>query len=435
MDTEQAKRRLSQISDEAHVIYDRAKNVGRDLEISEAEQLDRLLDEADALRRKIRTNELADHLDEPLPPRIPPPQPGAMMPSGDTEYYQETRQPQAASSPWRTRDGRAVPVFGKGQSMAAHYPASDGQTFGGLLRAMVTGAGTGKYKNTLMEGQDSLGGLTVPEALLAEVIDALRAQSVLFQAGAQVMALPEGNPVSVVKLTGDPTCSWHLESVEISPSTPTFGSVQFLPKTLTSLVKMSRELAEDALNAEPALMQAFSGAMAQEIDRAGLLGSGAAGEPTGIANVTGIGSVSMGANGLALSDYSPIVNAIYELEVDNSPAPTAILMHPRTKKELAVLEDSTGQPLMAPPALDGIPTLTTTAIRIDDVQGSATDASKIYVGHFPNLIWGSVHDLRIELLREKYASSYELGFLVHMRGDWAVTHAESFSSVVGIIPA
>ena len=38
------------------------------------------------------------------------------------------------------------------------------------------------------------------------------------------------------------------------------------------------------------------------------------------------------------------------------------------------------------------------------------------------------------VLRERYADNYQYGFLVHMRTDVAVEHAESFAQLIGVIP-
>ena len=209
----------------------------------------------------------------------------------------------------------------------------------------------------------------------------------------------------------------------------------FQPRTLVSLVKASRELLEDSINAEEALLNAFAQALALEVDRVGLLGDGSAGEPLGVANTSGIGDVDMGGNGTALATYAPFVNVCYQLTQDNASEPTAFIMNPRTYTEAANLLDSQNQPMQKPEAIAGIPMLQTTQVPITDTQGSATDASKVYAGYWPDLVWGVRHELQIEILREKYSDTFEYGFLVHLRGDWAVRHAESFATITGIIPA
>ena len=415
--------RLADISARANAIYSSAEERDRDLSIEEAKELDSLLKEADDLKRKAKI----DDLNSMSTGRVPPGRP--QNPNTPTEHYQPEHMAQAS----RAGD---VHVLGKGDTLAHRLGQTD-MTFGGFLRAAVLGTTQGsRYRASLLEGTDSAGGYTVPDQLMGEVIDRLRANSVLMQAGATTVMLPDGgDTASYAKLVTDPSTTWKRENVTISDNSPTFGRETFRIRTLVSLVKVSRELLEDSISVEDVLTNAFAQALALEVDRAGILGDGSAGEPTGITNTTGIGSVSMGANGAALADYSPFVDVAYELTQDNAPMPTAYLCHPRTFTAAANLLDSQNQPMMKPEAIADIPILQTTQIPITDTQGSSTDASKIVAGYFPHLVWGVRSDLRIEVLKETYASTYEIGFLASLRGDWVVQHPQSFANVVGVIPA
>ena len=413
IEIEQVRSRMKEIATRCEAIKEGADSDGM-INMKDAAEMERLIDEFDKLSaQKVRPPNPRNHL-------IP------------TEDY----EPSVSFSHQRellTRDGSKVKVLARGEKLANHMDHS-GLTLGGFLRAAV-GVGDGsKYRAALTEGTDSTGGFTVPDVIVSQVIDRLRARSVLMAAGATTMVLPAGGEVSMVKLTGDPTAYWHQEGSSVTASTPTFGQVAFQPRTLISLVKASRELLEDSINAEDALMDAFAQALALEVDRVGLLGTGASGEPLGVLNTSGIGNVLMGANGLALSNYDPYVNVVYELTQDNAMGPTAFIQNPRTTKESAVLKDSQNQPLQKPEALQGIPILETTQVPITDTQGSATDASRVYAGYWPDLVWGVRHDLTIEVLREKYSDNFEYGFQAHLRGDFAVRHPESFATITGIIP-
>ena len=431
MNTEQMKRRLAQIGREAESLRDAASAQDDGFTPEQGAKIQQLLAESESLHIQLKI----DHMDEPVAPRIKPPQPQNHA-HESTEHYQASTYG-AAPPKWRTKSGADVHVLNKGDSLVQRM-GSAGQTdltLGGFLRAMV-GVGDGaKYRNTLQEGTDSTGGYTVPHILTAQLIDKLRAQSVLMRAGATTMVLPDGGEVSMAKLTGDPTAYWHQESVSVTASTPSFGRVTFQPRTLISLVKASRELLEDSINAEEALMMAFAQALALEVDRVGLIGTGAAGEPLGVLNTTGIGNVLMGANGLALTNWDPYVNVIYQLTQDNAMMPTAFIQNPRTTTEGAVLKDSQNQPLQKPDILQDIPILETTQVPINDTQGSATDASRVYAGYWPDLVWGVRHELVIEILREKYSDTFEYGFMAHLRGDYVVRHPESFATITGVIPA
>ena len=419
---ETTRNRLSEISARANAIYEAAESEDRDLTADQANELDALIKEATDLKRKAGVEELSNLTARRVSPERP------RNPNTPTEHY----QPEHISA---GVGGSRVQILNRGDSLVQRLGGQSDLTLGGFLKAAVLGGEKGRYLNTLQEGTDSAGGYLVPEVLVAQLIDRLRAKSVLMQAGATTMMLPSGGEVSMPTLTGDPTAAWHRESASISASDPTFGRVTFQPRTLTALVKVSRELLSDGVGTEEALLNAFAQSMALEVDRAGLLGDGTGGEPLGVAGSSGIGNVLMGANGLALSDYSPFVNVSYQLTQDNANMPTAFILNPRTYTEAANLLDSQNQPMQKPEAIANIPMLQTTQVPINDTQGSATDASKVYAGDWAELIWGVRQELQIEVLKELYAANYEIGFLASLRGDYVVRHAESFATITGIIPA
>jgi len=179
---------------------------------------------------------------------------------------------------------------------------------------------------------------------------------------------------------------------------------------------------------------AFGGAGRVELERAGRFGSGSGQEPLGSANQAGMGTVSMGTNGAALTNFDPLIDGgVQVLEANAEPG--AAVMSPRTAGELAKLKDANGNPLRKPAMLDPIAELITTSVPNDQTQGTATNASSIVLGDWRQLIIGLRSELRIELLRETFAGNHQYGFVFHMRGDFQPAHANAFSAVEGIIPA
>lgn len=319
------------------------------------------------------------------------------------------------------------------RGMLRDADAYRGLTVGGYLRAMVLGPSTEIERRALAEGTDSTGGYTVPDILSAQMIDRLRAASVAMRAGARTFPL-ESDKTSVARLENDPVPSWRAENAAVAESDPTFSSVIFQPKSLAVLVKVSRELLEDSVNIESALETALSQAMAGEVDRVVLLGSGTGNEPRGIKNVAGVAVVNMGTNGAALTNYVPLLDARAALLNANANEPTAYVMAPRTDTDIAKLADTTGQPLRRPTAIENVRFLRTTRIPTDEVHGTATNASRIITGDFAQCLVGVRTALRIEVLRERYADFLQYAFLAWLRMDVALAHAESFAQVEGIIP-
>lgn len=334
------------------------------------------------------------------------------------------------------RAGHEVKVLGRGDKFTdgKSHASRAGFGFGEFIASMVRGTNNPDIRASLSEGTDSAGGYTVPSHLMREMIDAMRARTVAVQAGALTIPL-ETEKTTIARLDSDPAAGWRMELGNVAAGNPTFGAVSFQARSLACLVKVSRELLEDSINIDSALMQAFAGAMAVELDRVALFGSGTAPEPRGVFNTTGVSVVSMGANGAALTGYGNLLDAIYELEAANAGAPTAMVMAPRTSRVLNGLVDSTGQPLNAPAAVTAVPRLVSTVVPINQTQGTATNASTVVVGDFSNLLIGVRTQLRIEVIRELFASTMEYAFLAHLRADVAVAQPKSFALIKGVIPA
>ena len=295
-----------------------------------------------------------------------------------------------------------------------------GLDVGGYLRAALTGAQNETERRALSIGTNSAGGYTVPTVLSAQLIDGLRAASVVQAAGAQFIPMPGAN-LSVAKVLTDPAAGFRLEEAAIAVADPTFGLVTLAPKSLAVLIKISRELLQDSVNLASELPALIGRAMASQMDEACLIGTGSSGQPTGLVNISGIGSASLSG---ALSSYAPLITARTAILSANAGSPTAIVMHPREAGTLAGLTATDNQPLMAPAAIASIQALTSTALPIDG--GAGSNEGSIIMGDFTKLLVGVREELSIQILAERYADTGQAAFLAHMRFDVAATHATAF---------
>jgi HK97 family phage major capsid protein len=305
--------------------------------------------------------------------------------------------------------------------------------FGDYVRAMVLGTENVDIRATLSEGTDSAGGYTVPTRLMGEVIDTMRSQTVVIQAGAMTIPL-DTQKTSIARLATDPAAAWRLENNAVAESDPTFEKVEFTARSLAVLVKVSRELLEDSSNLNTALIQAFAGSMAVEVDRVALFGTGTAPQPRGVFNTAGIGSVEMAVNGAALANWGKVLDTVLELKLANAAEPTAMVMAPRTWRTIAGFVDTTGQPLRPPEAVQDVPRLVSTIVPIAQTQGSASNASCIVAGDFSQMMLGIRTMLRIEVLRERYAENHQYAFVAHLRMDVQLARPKAFAVLKGIVP-
>lgn len=342
-------------------------------------------------------------------------------------------------------DGRADEqdrrVYAKGEKCALNYREEqhEGLGLGALISGMAIGAkGNAQIHNALSEGTDSAGGYTVPETIFREFIDKLRDKSVLFNAGAPVILL-ESNRASLAQVINDPVPGWRAENASVSESDMVFGQVQFLPKSLAVLVKVSRELLADSINVNDALMNALAKAIALQLDYAALYGSGTGNQPTGLKSIltTNSRTSNIGANGAKLSavgKWLPLVSAAQKVAAGND-QPSAAIMNSRTLYDLSGLADSTGQPLRAPDIISqNMALLDTNSVPVNQTQGTATSVcSEIFTGNFAQMILGLRQELRIEILPQTFAGNLQVGFLASLRADWQCARPSSFWSTTGIL--
>lgn len=289
--------------------------------------------------------------------------------------------------------------------------------------------------NALSVGTDASGGYTVPDVLMPQILEALVPASALLRAGASLVALNgSAGEWNIAMTESIPTPAWRAEAGAIAESEPTFSRKTISPKSLSFYFKVSRELLMDSPNIEQAITTVIAQAFAKELDRAGLMGSGAGAEIRGLKNVAGIHSIANGANGAALTDWGNFITAMEEILSADAPAPTAAIMHPRTLASVASFADSTGQPLRRPDALAELGLVTTSQIPTNLTVGTSADCSEVYVGDFSQFRYYMRENITILPCKELFAGTGQVAFFCHMRLDAAVLYPAAFAHITGVRP-
>ena len=100
------------------------------------------------------------------------------------------------------------------------------------------------------------------------------------------------------------------------------------------------------------------------------------------------------------------------------------------------LLDGEGLPYRPPQFWTELKRLISNQVPIDQVQGSATDASSIYVGDFSQLYLGLRSQLRVEVSREGDSafSKHQVLMRAYLRADLITARPTFFTVVKGIIP-
>lgn len=361
------------------------------------------------------------------------------------EVHAEITSLQAANEQagrdWTNEDGGRVKVLRNAADFRAHYANMQGGAprngeqiqISDFLRGVAGMKTTAGVSAALSVGTDSSGGFAVPSLVMPQILEALVPASSLLSAGAGIVPLTEGaKQYTTAAVDNIPTAAWRLESGNLAESAPTFRAVVAAPKSLAFYFKASRELLADASNMDAALNVAIAQAFAKELDRAGLRGTGTNPEPRGILNTVGIKTVSNGVNGAALAGYGNFFSGAQELLSANAPMPTAAIMSPRSLVKLGGLSDSTGQPLRRPEMLSGMTMLSTSAVPNNLTVGTSTDCSEIYIGDFTKLAFMMREQVSIQVAKEAFATTGEIGFVCHVRADVVLTHPACFAVVTGV---
>ena len=148
-----------------------------------------------------------------------------------------------------------------------------------ILRRDLTTANTGAY----------LAGARKPPM---NFVESRKAASVVETMGVRVVDMDPGNAILARTITG-PTTTWlSTEGTAAGETTPVFGQLSAVPKTVGAYLELSDTFLRQATQeAEDFVIQELAGALAAAQDVAVVAGTGGA-QPLGIVNVANVGTAS-----------------------------------------------------------------------------------------------------------------------------------------------
>jgi HK97 family phage major capsid protein len=225
------------------------------------------------------------------------------------------------------RGGKPAPdLLGGG---AADLDASRGDGIPGRTDEKRLGAIVGQEARALGEASGS-GSYVVPEVYSSTFFDALTAQSVALKSGVTVLNM-SSDVLHVPVGTADPSAAWVAEAGAITPSDPTYVERVLVAMKLAAIVTASNEsLSDSNPQLQGLVAKQLVRSLSLTLDLAVYEGLGhGSNQPPGLRGTSGIGTVSMGANGAALVDLDPIADAVNQISAANATA-SAIVMPART---------------------------------------------------------------------------------------------------------
>jgi HK97 family phage major capsid protein/HK97 family phage prohead protease len=129
----------------------------------------------------------------------------------------------------------------------------------------------------------------------ANFIEMLRNKLVIAKLGGQVLSGLQGN-VAIPKQTGTATAYWIAEGGDTTASELGLGLIELKPKTVSAKTAYTRQmLLQGNPDIEALVMNDLAANIALAIDKAAISGTGAAGQPLGVLNTTGINGVDCSA--------------------------------------------------------------------------------------------------------------------------------------------
>lgn len=269
----------------------------------------------------------------------------------------------------------------------------------------------------LVAGTNSAGGYSVDTQLLAgSFIDLLRNKMALQRLGARTMNGLVGN-VAIPRQTGGATAYWVAESGSPTESSQTMDQVTMTPKTVGAFTDYSRKLLlQSSIDVENFVRTDLSTILALEVDRAGLYGSGASNQPTGLKLVTGVNTVDLVA---ANPTFAEVVSMETAVAADNADVGALkYLMNAAGRGSLKTTEKATNTGMFV--------------FENNTVNGYGAEVSNqvesgdFWFGNWNDMMLGFWSG--IDLLIDPYTGSTSgtVRVIVHQDVDVAARHGESF---------
>jgi HK97 family phage major capsid protein len=297
------------------------------------------------------------------------------------------------------------------------------------------------------------GNLVATNLLASSFIEVLRNNTLIMNMGVTTLTGLVGNVSLPRQITATQTY-WVTEASSITEAEATFDQVTLSPKQIGARSQYSRlALQQTTPDIEGVVRNDLARVMALGIDLAAINGSGSSGQPTGILNTSGIGSVAMGTNGAAFTDgasgstsgLDQLISLEGKLDIANAlNGNLYYLTNAKVISKLKALKSAYGEYLWS--ASDGVTTTGTPGgvngygvMRSNQVpatltKGTGTALSALIFGNFSELLigmWGA-----LEILPNPYGSGYNAGS-VDIRAmqtcDIQVKHAASFAAITDII--
>lgn len=251
-----------------------------------------------------------------------------------------------------------------------------------------------------------------------DFIDVLRNESSVMQAGATMLRGLQGNVV-IPKKTAASSAGWiATEGAAAGESEFTSGSVTMSPKVIGAFTDATRLLLQQSsLDVENLIRDDLTKSIATAIDLGALAGSGSSGQPTGIANTSGINTTTFAAANPTWAEIVAMESAVANDNALNGSL--AYICRPADFGTLKTTEKATGtaQFVVSPDNnMNGY----------NVIRSNQVTSGDFYFGNFADLLIGMYGGLDITVDPYALSTSGGVRIVALQTVDVAVRHAVSF---------
>lgn len=279
--------------------------------------------------------------------------------------------------------------------------------------------------NALQIGTDSEGGFLVPDEFESTLIDRLHDENIIRSLATVILSSSGDKKIPVVAGHGEAV--WTDEEAAFTESDDSFGVVTLGAHKLSSIIKVSEELLNDAaFDIEGYISNEFVRRMAVAEENAFINGSGT-GRPTGIINTAETGVTASAANAITADELIDLYHSLRSPYRKNA----VFVANDSTIKTIRQLKDLNGVYLWQPGLKEGQPdTLIGNKIYSSSYMPEiGAGASPIIFGDM-SYYWIADRQGRIfQRLNELYAATGQIGFRTYQRVDGKLTLPEAVKTL------
>ena len=252
-----------------------------------------------------------------------------------------------------------------------------------------------------------------------DFIDALRNQSSVMAAGARMLGGLSGDVKIPRKSAASVAAFVDGEGTAVAESEMTVGQVSLTPKTLGAFTDVTRQLLmQSSLDVESLIRDDLAKSIAIAIDKAGLEGTGSSGNPTGILNTTGVGTVTaFGAENPTFAEAVTLETEVAKANALNGNLSYILPAAMNGALKTTSVDTGSGQFVSQGGQINGYNAI---------VSAQATSGN-LYFGNFDDLLIGMFGGLDIVVDPYTASTTGTVRVVAMQSVDVAVRHAASFA--------